>query len=78
MLLFLQLACVLTSSALMDWIAMSIAVALSSSLIAKSVLPSIVEQMPTLGRLAGGGVVGAQILFGFLLKMYFFRRISYY
>jgi hypothetical protein len=73
-----QLACVLTSSALMDWVAIGTAVAVSSSLVLKSVLPTIQEQMPNVGRLAAGGIVGAQILFGFMLKMHFFRRISYY
>ena len=74
----MQLACVLTSSAIVDWLAIGTAVAVSTLLITKSVLPRIEAEMPNVARLAAGGILGAQILFGFMLKMHFFRRISYY
>ena len=68
----------LTTSAIVDWLAIGTAVAVSTSVVVKSVLPTVQEQMPNVARLATAAILGAQVLFGFTLKIEFFRRISYY
>jgi hypothetical protein len=73
----MQLACVLTSSALVDWVAMALATAVSGSLIVRSVQPVVETHAPALARVGTLGLLGAQALFTIVLKVYFFRRISY-
>jgi hypothetical protein len=73
----LQLACVLTSSALVDWVAMVAATTIATALIVRSVQPVVLDKAANFGRIVLGSIVGVEVLFGILLKTHFFWRISY-
>ena len=71
-----QILCT-TPLTVLDWLALVGGVGFSSALLLKNTFPLVQEKAPTLSRTIGIAVGGMQALFGLILKLYFFRRISF-
>ena len=69
-----QLTCLLGASGL-DWVAFIAAVCVSTHLLITSTLPTVQERLPTMGKPTIAAIAGVQILFGTVLKLYFFRTV---
>ena len=59
----------------MDWLATSIAMALSACLLLVNVYPALNEHAPASSKVLAAALAGSQVTFGLTMKLFFFRKI---
>ena len=64
-----------TPSAVVDWLAITLAMSLSSCLLLVNVYPVVSEHAVASSKLLAIALVGSQIAFGLSMKLYFFLKM---